>query len=303
MEKHHFETITDLTRFMGLPDPENPMFYVVTMEFTGDEEQATHESLSLTNNFYTISLKKVLSGELLYGRTKYDCDNGSMIFMAPNQEATMQGITVAGKASLICMHDDFLKGHELRDRVRKYGYFSYTANEALHLSPKEEQIIQAIFDSLRLEYQNNQDQFSKELILSQLDTLLKYSDRFYQRQFLDRKELSNDLRTKFESILIELLQSGRLKLEGIPPIKDIAVKLGVSSRYLSDALKSQTGSTALQTIHTFLVEEAKSLLLEKNLTIEQTSTTLGFSYPENFSKLFKRKLGLSPREYREQFQN
>ena len=215
----------------------------------------------------------------------------------------MDGITVAGKASLICIHDDFLKGHELRDRVRKYGFFAYTVNEALHLSPKEEGILQAIFDSIEMEYQNNQDQFSKDLILSHLDTLLKYSDRFYQRQFLDRKELSDDLLSRFQNILMDMLQSGRLKLDGIPSIQDIASELGVSSRYLSDALKSRTGSTALQSIHSFLVEEAKSLLLERELTIEQTSATLGFSYPENFSKLFKRKMGVSPKEYREQFQN
>ena len=290
-----------MTRFLKLPDPENPLFYVLSMEFEGGEY--VHESLSLTNNYYTISFKKITSGDLYYGRTKYDCSNGSMIFMAPNQESTMDGITVAGKASLICIHDDFLKGHELRDRVRKYGFFAYTVNEALHLSPKEEGILQAIFDSIEMEYQNNQDQFSKDLILSHLDTLLKYSDRFYQRQFLDRKELSDDLLSRFQNILMDMLQSGRLKLDGIPSIQDIASELGVSSRYLSDALKSRTGSTALQSIHSFLVEEAKSLLLERELTIEQTSATLGFSYPENFSKLFKRKMGVSPKEYREQFQN
>ena len=205
------------------------------------------------------------------------------------------------KGLSINFHEDFLKGTELSQQIKKYGFFSYATNEALHLSPKEEKQIESIVANIELEYHNNQDQFSKEIILSQLNTLLKYANRFYERQFLHRKELSNDLLTQFNQQLTGYFESGQLQEKGIPSIEQIAEKMSVSQRYLSDTLKKETGKTTTEHLQFYLIDEAKNILLKPNKSIAEVAYELGFEYPPYFSRLFKKKEGLSPSEYREKF--
>ena len=172
----------------------------------------------------------------------------------------------------------------------------------MHLSPREEKQIESIVENIEMEYQNNQDEFSKEIIISQLSTLLKYANRFYERQFLNRKELSNNLLEQFNRGLDRYFESGLLQEKGIPSIEQMAHSLSVSQRYLSDTLKKETGKTTTEHLHMFLIDEAKNVLLKPNKSISEVAYELGFEYPPYFSRLFKKKEGISPKEYREKYQ-
>jgi AraC-like DNA-binding protein len=247
-------------------------------------------------------LKKFVKGNLNYGRTKYDFTNGALIFISPRQVLQWDNSVVfERKGFSINFHEDFLKGTELAQQIKKYGFFSYSVNEALHLSPKEEKQIELIVENIEIEYQNNQDEFSKEIIISQLSTLLKYANRFYERQFLNRKELSNDLLEQFNQHLRDYFESGQLQEKGIPGIEQIADELSVSQRYLSDTLKKETGKTTTEHLQLHLINEAKNILLQPNKSISEVAYELGFEYPPYFSRLFKKKEGISPTEYREKY--
>lgn len=205
------------------------------------------------------------------------------------------------KGFSINFHEDFVKGTELAQQIKKYGFFSYTVNEALHLSPKEEKQLESIVENIEIEYQNNQDAFSKDIIISQLSTLLKYANRFYERQFLHRKEISNNLLERFNANLEDYFATGKLEKNGIPSIEDIASLMSVSKRYLSDTLKKETGKTTTEHLQLHLINEAKNILLEPNKSIAEVAYELGFEYPPYFSRLFKKKEGVSPTEYREKY--
>lgn len=205
------------------------------------------------------------------------------------------------KGFSINFHEDFIKGTELAQQIKKYGFFSYSVNEALHLSPKEERQIESIVENIEIEYHNNQDVFSKDIIISQLSTLLKYANRFYERQFLNRKELSNDLLEQFNQELGNYFESGQLQEKGIPSIELLAEKMLVSQRYLSDTLKKETGKTTTEHLQLYLIDEAKNILLKPDKSISEVAYELGFEYPQYFSRLFKKKEGLSPSEYREKY--
>ncbi|WP_317167886.1 helix-turn-helix domain-containing protein [Flavobacterium jejuense] len=176
-------------------------------------------------------------------------------------------------------------------------------NEALHLSPKEEDIVWDLFNKIKLEYYNNQDEYSKDIILTHIDSILKYAQRFYKRQFLNRSVLSGTIITKFTDILKHYFENGALQKEGLPTVKYMAAKLALSSKYLSDLLKQETGKTALEHIHIALVIEAKNILMSTNKTVSETAYELGFENPPYFSRLFKKEVGITPTEYREQFLN
>ncbi len=205
------------------------------------------------------------------------------------------------KGFSINFHEEFLKGTDLAQDIKKYGFFSYSANEALHLSPKEEKQIELIIQNIELEYQNNQDPFSKDIIISHLSTLLKYAQRFYERQFINRTELSNDLLEQFNRQLENYFDSGKLKENGIPSIEKIAEQLSVSQRYLSDTLKKETGKTSTEHLQLYLIDEAKNILLDPQKTVSEVAYELGFEYPPYFSRLFKKREGISPTQYREKY--
>ncbi|MEO0874561.1 MAG: helix-turn-helix domain-containing protein, partial [Bacteroidota bacterium] len=228
--------------------------------------------------------------------------NGALIFIAPRQVLQWDSSVVfEQKGFSINFHEDFLKGTELAQQIKKYGFFSYSANEALHLSPSEERQIESIVENIEIEYRNNQDEFSKDIIISQLSTLLKYANRFYERQFINRKELSHDLLEQFNQQLQQYSDSGLLEEKGIPSIEQIATKMEVSQRYLSDTLKKETGKTTTEHLQLYLIDEAKHILLDPNKSIAEVAYELGFEYPQYFSRLFKKKEGLSPSEYRAKY--
>ncbi|WP_417592164.1 helix-turn-helix domain-containing protein [Owenweeksia hongkongensis] len=298
----HFKTLSAYLEYLELPRPEHPMFSLFSALSDGFLPCPKASSPPITNDCYTISFKKFVKGDLTYGRTKYDFTNGALFFIAPRQVLQWNDAAVfEQKGFSINFHEDFLKGTELVHQIKKYGFFSYSANEALHLSPKEEKQIEAIVDSIDMEYQNNQDEYSKDIIISQLTTLLKYANRFYERQFINRKELSNNLLEQFNEKLEEYFDSGQLQENGIPSIEQIADKLSVSQRYLSDTLKKETGKTSTEHLQLYLIDEAKNILLDPNKSVAEVAYALGFEYPPYFSRLFKKKEGISPTEYREKY--
>lgn len=298
----HFKTISSYLDYLGLPRPEHPMLSVFNSKGDGYLPCPRESSPPITNDCYSISLKKFVRGDLNYGRTKYDFTNGALIFIAPRQILQWDSSVVfERKGFSINFHEDFLKGTQLALQIKKYGFFSYSVNEALHLSPKEEKQIESIVENIEIEYHNNQDEFSKEIIISQLSTLFKYANRFYERQFLNRKELSNNLLERFNLQLSEYFELGLLQEKGIPNIEQIANKMSVSQRYLSDTLKKETGKTTTEHLHLRLIDEAKNILLKPNKSISEVAYELGFEYPQYFSRLFKKKEGISPTEYREKY--
>lgn len=301
MQTRHFTKVSDLNAFMGLPAPEHPLFSVTSFDTATDRISCFDTPTLISTDFYTIALKHILSGEIQYGRTKYDFDNGTLIFTAPRQTMLLQGVTMEATGTSITIHEDYFRGHEIRERIKKYSFFSYAVNEALHLSPKEEHAIGAILANIELEYENNQDEFSKEIILAQLDTLLKYANRFYKRQFLHRQEMSGAIVAQFDVAIASYFESGTFEVLGTPRVEDIADRLGLSPRYLSDSLKAETGHTAMEHIHLYLIDEAKNLLLTPKVTVSETAYKLGFDSPQYFSRLFKKKVGVSPSSYRQQF--
>lgn len=295
----HFKTLSAYLEYLELPRPEHPMLSVFSAIGKGFLPCPKESSPPITNDCYTISFKKIVKGDLNYGRTKYDFTNGALFFIAPRQVLQWDNsIVFEQKGFSINFHEDFIKGTELAHQIKKYGFFSYSVNEALHLSPREEKQIESIVENIDMEYQNNQDEFSKEIIVSQLSTLLKYANRFYERQFINRKALSNDLLEQFNLALENYFDSGQLQEKGIPSIEHIAENLSVSQRYLSDTLKKETGKTSTEHLQLYLIDEAKNILLNPNKSVAEVAYELGFEYPPYFSRLFKKKEGLSPTEYR-----
>ena len=300
MKKIHFTDITEHNAYFGLPAPEHPQFFITTIVLDNKDDTVTclAEPLQVSTDFYSISLKTIVSGEILYGRTKYDFRNGTMLFMGPRQELVIKDLAVTSEVKTILIHEDYIRHHQIRSRIKKYNFFSYAVNEALHLSPKEEKQVKTIFDNAESEYLNNPDEFSKDIILSQIDTLLRYADRFYKRQFINRTDLASETLERFQELLTDHFESGLFQKSGAPRVEDVASDLRMSPRYLSDTLKAETGKTAIDHIHLYLIDEAKNLLLDPTVSISETAYKLGFEYPQYFSRLFKKKVGLSPTEFR-----
>ncbi|UII29122.1 helix-turn-helix domain-containing protein [Fulvivirga maritima] len=297
---NHYKTISELCKSNGFPPPENPLLGILTFE---ESEKCTFIEREFTMGFYTIALTKLKSGTFQYGRTKYDHDNGSLAFLKPHQKVLMNNVETSEKGFLLYIHEDFLVNHSLHSEINKYGFFDYEVNEALHLSPKEEEILWDLFNKIQVEYHNNQDEYSKDIILTHIDSFLKYAQRFYKRQFLNRSVLSGSIITKFTEILKQYFENGGLQKSGLPSVKYMAEKLALSPKYLSDLLKQETGKTALEHIHIALVIEAKNILMGTDKTVAETAYQLGFENPPYFSRLFKKEVGVTPTEYREQFLN
>lgn len=296
----HFKTISELHRSIGYPPPENPLISLVMCEKLSECSIGQSE---FTTDFYMIAFKKIKSGYVLYGRTKYDHDNGSMMFMKPRQVIEINNVELEEKGFIIWIHEDFLNGYHLHSEIKKYGYFDYEANEALHLSAREEQIIWDLHSKIELEYYNNQDEYSREIIIAHIDSILKYSQRFYKRQFINRTELSGKTVSKFNDLLTSYLEKGKVHEKGLPTVKSLADLFNLSPRYLSDLLKQETGKTAIELIHVFLISEAKNLLQGSENSVSETAYALGFDNPPYFSRLFKKEVGVSPNEYRKNFLN
>jgi AraC-like DNA-binding protein len=295
---NYYKSLTVFLKANGLPLPENPMIAVVPCTGTcalGDSE--------LTGDFYMIAFKKLRSGTISYGRTRYDHENGSMLFVKPRQVIEFSNIELEEAGFNIFFHEDFLNGHPLHNEIKKYGFFDYETNEALHLSPREEQIIWELHDKIEAELNSNMDEYSRDIILTHIDSILKYSQRFYRRQFINRTELSGKTVSKFNNALSNYFDSGLLQTRGLPTVNSMASDLNLSTRYLSDMLKQETGKTAIELIHIYLINEAKNRLKSEDQNVSEIAYALGFENLPYFSRLFKKETGVSPNQFKKQLTN
>lgn len=293
----HYKLLSDLHRDSGWPPPANPLFSIGRCT-----EVCTIGGREFTSDFYMIWFKKLKSGVVLHGRTRYDHANGCMGFVAPRQVIEFSNLEFEEDGFIIVVHEDYLTGHSLYAGIRKYGYFDYNTNEALHLSTREEQIMWELYGQIRAEYDGNPDEYSREIILTHLDMMLKYCQRFYKRQFIDRTLLSEKTASRFNDALAAWSLSP-LAPDGLPTVQSIAKALHITPRYLSDLLKQETGKTAIELIHIYLIGEAKNLLKGADNTVSETAYKLGFENLPYFSRLFKKEVGVSPIQYKKQALN
>lgn len=308
IQPYRFKTISEYHRIMGLPKPEHPLISVINLETL--KNLPRDKSITVVFDFYSISLKWNLSAKFKYGQQQYDFDEGTMFFIAPNQvfgveiddaveHEESRNLKPAGWMLLI--HPDFLWNTSLAKTIRSYQYFSYAVNEALHLSEKEETTITNIIRNMEQEYRSNIDSFSQDVMVSQIELLLNYSNRFYNRQFITRKKASSDLLVKLEDLLTAYFDRQNDSQAGLPTVTYLADKLNMSPNYLSDMLRTLTGQNAQQHIHNKLIEKAKEALATTSLSVGEIAYRLGFEHPQSFSKLFKNKTNISPLEFRNSF--
>jgi AraC family transcriptional activator of pobA len=293
-----FDSLNDFHQALGLPKPLHPMISMINLDDVNVIPNELPEMMVL--NYYKIAYKTNIASQVKYGQNHYDFSEGGLIFTAPNQLfESPDEIKKSGYVLLI--HPDFLLSYSLAKKIKEYGYFSYAANEALHLSDKEKTVIISIFDIILDELDSRIDDFSQDVIISQVELLLNYCNRFYKRQFITRKAVNNSLLEKLETILDDYFNNEKTSTHGIPTVQYLAELVSLSPSYLSDMLRSLTGQNAQQHIHNKLIEKAKELLSTTDLTISEIAYQLGFEHPQSFSKLFKTKTKLSPVDFRHSF--
>nr|WP_315398267.1 helix-turn-helix domain-containing protein [uncultured Sphingobacterium sp.] len=301
----HSITLSDIHKSHNLPAPVHPLISLI---------DGVNEELSLTTknfeglnlpNFYQISFKPSLGGKVRYGQTHYDFAEGGMVFAAPNQLIASCGTTIEEEQQCsmytLLVHPDFFLNYPLSKKIKHYGFFSYAINEALHLSEKEKDTIILVFKNIQEELNSRIDDFSQDIIISQIELLLTYSNRFYKRQFITRKDVNNDLIQRIEDILEDYFNSKMYLNIGIPTVQYLSDKINVSPRYLSDLVRSVTGQNSQYLIHQKIIEKAKEKLSSTALSISEVAYELGFEHPSSFTKLFKAKTDLSPLEFRKSF--
>jgi len=289
----HYKTLAELHHGNGWAPPEHSLFSIV-----GCQSECQLNDREFTSDCYMIGFKKFKSGIIRYGRTDYDHSNGSMLFVKPRQIIELKEVQLEEKGFMLLIHEDYLNGHELHQAIQQYGFFDYEVNEALHLSPTEETIIWELQDKIVREYNTNPDEFSREIILSHITSVLKYAERYYNRQFVNRKNLSGKTVTAFNGVLKTFLDEGKLQEHGLPSVKELAERLHLSPRYLSDLLRQETGKTAMELIHISIITEAKNLLFLGENGIAEIAYQLGFENTSYFSRLFKKQTGFTPLAFR-----
>jgi AraC-like DNA-binding protein len=294
-----FNSISELQRALGLPKPLHPLISLVDY---GEIKNDTGDiAKGMILNFYKISYKKQLTGKVRYGQGYYDFDEGGLSFISPGQLIAASPEEVDYSGYTLLFHPDFIRNYPLGKHIKNYGFFSYSAAEALHLSEKEKEIIAGIFKNIEHELSLSIDHFSQDIMISQIEQLLNYSNRFYNRQFITRKAVHSDLLDELEKLLNQYFDNDEALMHGLPSVQDISSQLHVSQRYLSDMLRQLTGQNTQQHIHNKLIEKAKEILSSSQLTIAEIAYQLGFEHPQSFNKLFKTKTNVSPLEYRQSF--
>ncbi len=303
MRIHQLKTISDLHRFNQLSPPKHPLISLIN--YSQINPPFENNELKWLQKYYSISIKRNVIGKYRYGQQTYDFDEGLMTFFSPEQVISVQ-LTAEDKANspsgwILAIHPDFLFGTSLARNIKKYSFFNYSVREALFLSEKEENIIGGLLQNIEMEYQANLDRFSQQIIISQLELLLSYAERFYQRQFLTRKISNHQILDKLEKLLEDYFDGSEVVENGLPTVHDIAQNLNLTPDYLSSMLKSLTGQTTQQHIHNKLIEKAKLKLSVTKLSVSEIAYGLGFEHPQSFSKLFKSKTKQTPLQYRASF--
>jgi len=296
---YHIKTVSEIHQMIGIAKPKHPLVSVIT-DF-GASSDMNLEGIRFSTELFSISLKSDLEGTIFYGRNTYDFQEGTLIFLKPNQVAQYESgnETLSHKRSWsLFFHPDLIKKSDLGRQMERYRFFNYEAREALHLSDDEKNSIQNIVALIQKEIESNIDRHSQELIVSNIKLILDYCTRYFDRQFYTRTNLNQDYVTKFERILKDYYASNKFLELGIPSVSYIGNELGISPYYLSDLLKKETGRNTIEHIHFYIIDRAKSELLGTNQSVSEIAYNLGFEYPQHFAKVFKNKTGKSPTEFR-----
>ena len=299
----NIKTISEFHQYRGLPKPEHHLISVIDIEKV--EDWHADEPINLALDFYVIALKRVISkGKVIYGQNQYYYDEGIMSFMSPNQVFSIsneKNTALKQSGCVLLVHPDFLWNTALANKIQQYEYFSYSVNEALILSEKEEKTVIGIIENIQTECNANIDNFSQDIIIAHLETMLNYADRFYHRQFLTHKKVNHEILCRFEKLLSDYFKTVVVNDKGLPTVHYFSEALNMSVSYLSRLLKTLTGQTTQQHIHNKLIEKAKEKLSTTALTISEIAYELGFEHSQSFSKLFKIKTSQSPLEFRQSF--
>lgn len=292
-------SISQLHEVLGYDKPKHPLLTVI--DYAQVVIDPAHYEVKTVTDFYFISLKSPAPKSVRYGRHYYDFAEGTMMCVAPGQvlsvgEADEQ--TVYGGWGLY-MHPDLLVRTALGKKMRDFTFFSYAVSEALHLSDEEQSTFTHLIENIRREYSGNLDRHSQGILLTHIEQVLNYAQRFYERQFITRRKVNSDLITRFEALLDQYVRSDQLAKKGLPSIEFFADKLHLSPGYLTDVLKHETGKTTKEHIQLLLIEQAKYRLLNTNMTVNEVAYSLGFAYPQYFNRLFKARTGMTPMAFRQ----
>jgi len=293
----HIKSVTEVHDLFGLEKPLHPLITIIRGWPAIDFD---FSNIKMTFDLYLISLKGNVSGAFKYGRSSYDYEEGTLAFLAPNQVLTFDGADKSldeGGWSII-FHPDLIRKSELGKTMKNYSFFDYDVNEALHVAEKEKQMLATLVQLIETELEQNIDKHSQELMIVNLESILKYCRRYYDRQFYTRTNQSKGLVLRFEAYLETYFTTSNLVEMGLPTVTQCGKALHLSGSYLSDLLKLETGKSAKDHIHSYIIEKAKTLLLNSNTSVGHIAYELGFEYPQHFSKLFKSKTGTNPSEYR-----
>jgi AraC-like DNA-binding protein len=294
----HLKTISDLYKFLNLGYAEHPLIAVV--DFSKVIEHAQDE-IRIKTDFYSVMFKNYCRNYIRYGRKTIDFQDGSLVCIAPNHVITIDN-DIEVKEEMIgwglFFHPDLIRGTSLGFKMKDFSFFSYEISEALHLSDKEKQLLHDCVLKIKEELTQNIDSYSQALMVSNVELLLNYCSRYYGRQFITRKSANLDVVSRVENVLMEYFEGVEKRIEGMPSVKYLAGKVNLSPGYLSDLLKKETGLNAQDHIHYFVIEQAKNILLQTNHSVSEIAYSLGFEYPQYFSRLFKQKTGKTPIEYR-----
>ncbi|MDO1501121.1 helix-turn-helix transcriptional regulator [Winogradskyella maritima] len=302
-ELKHFKKVGDYHKIANLSPPEHPLISLV--DYSEVKYPEDIDALKWKQDYYTIGLKRHIPYKMFYGQQEYDFDEGLMTFIAPNQVMGL-GNNPNVKASspsgwLLLVHPDFLWNTSLSESIKTFEFFDYSVSESLFLSEKEEQMMEDLLKNIQREYRANIDKFSQQIIVSQIELLLNYANRFYERQFITRQITNHGIVAKVEKLLTDYFANDDLMKKGLPSVSWVADSVNLSPNYLSSILKTVTGQSTQQHIHNALIEKAKLQLSTTALSISEIAYTLGFERPASFSKLFKTKTELSPLEFRKAF--
>ncbi|MBB1286161.1 helix-turn-helix transcriptional regulator [Flavisolibacter sp. BT320] len=289
-----FETINDYNSF-NQKETLHPLVSVIDMS-----KAAPRQASNMYFGFYTVFLKEVKCGDLRYGRATYDYQEGTLVFIAPGQVVTVDssGETYQPKGHALVFHPDLIHGTSLGRHMHDYTFFSYQSNEALHLSEREKKIVLDCFSKIEYELEHALDKHSRRLIVSNIEMLLNYCIRFYDRQFITRENVHKGTLERFEQLLTEYYQSDKPQTMGLPSVAYCASSLNLSASYFGDLIKKETGKTAQEYIQARVIDVAKEMVFERSKSVSEIAYALGFKYPQHFTRLFKQKVGQSPNEYR-----
>ncbi|WP_338395454.1 helix-turn-helix domain-containing protein [Fulvitalea axinellae] len=292
------DSTNKLHDFFGYPEkPTHPL--ITLIDFSKIDLNTIKSGTRKIFNFYSITLKKVKGAGVIYGRKDYDFSEASLLCMAPEQLSIVTDIEKNAfmEGWGLYFHPELIRSSPLNNKMKDYTFFSYNMNEALHLSDKEKNTLQSVLQTIQEEFSDKLDSYSHDLIVSNLEVLLNYCNRYYGRQFITRSHHSKGIVSQFEKILTNYFESNQTKVNGLPSVKYCAEQLHLSPNYLGDLLKQETGKSAIDHIHYYLIEKAKNLLLNSSDSISEIAYDLGFEQRQSFSKLFKKKTGVSPKAY------